>query len=188
MKIFFKSLLSHLTGVSTPLLGLSWTPPTDERKIAEEVVTFLEGRRVLLHSMYHPQVFRTNATFPMYSLRSIMEIRAYLTKTMTKLPRKSALFGLLRDMRNTCQDCAPALEQSANEPRSNWDVKSICEALAYFKSRMAWLIASLSIRYQIDVAEELVPFEISNDSTVKRTGGKKGKAIRRRREGKNRVR
>ena len=183
MKILLKDFLSRLTGISTPLFGLSWKPPNNQRKIAEQVITFLEGRRVIQieTGSSRNQPFRTNASYPQSSLISIEEIRRYLTKIMTKLPRQSALFKLLSEMRSACQECMPVLEDTLNERRSEWNVPSICDALSKLKSRMGWLIASLSIRYQIAIREDLIPFEIPNDWTIERMNEEKERPIRRRR-------
>jgi len=40
-------LLRHLSGVSTPFVGLSWVPPADQRPVAQRVLALLEDRRVL---------------------------------------------------------------------------------------------------------------------------------------------
>jgi hypothetical protein len=42
-----KQILSHLTGLSCPIFGISWNPTEPEISITKRVITFLEDRRVL---------------------------------------------------------------------------------------------------------------------------------------------
>ncbi|WP_428544101.1 DUF6650 family protein [Profundibacter sp.] len=43
----FKEVLSRVTGLSSPVCGVSWTPPEAQITTARKLVTFLEDRRVL---------------------------------------------------------------------------------------------------------------------------------------------
>ena len=38
----FSEILNRLTGISTPIVGISWNPPPLEVNIARKVITFLE--------------------------------------------------------------------------------------------------------------------------------------------------
>jgi len=67
MKLRGKSIANRLTGISTPIGGISWTPPVDERDKAKRLLTFLEDRRAL----YHPY----NMEIGDYVVESILEIR-----------------------------------------------------------------------------------------------------------------
>jgi len=40
-------LARRLTGISTPVIGVSWEPPVSESDAARRVLVFLEDRRVL---------------------------------------------------------------------------------------------------------------------------------------------
>lgn len=42
----FKEIASKITGVSFPVFGVSWNPGKPDIKIAQEVINFLEDRRV----------------------------------------------------------------------------------------------------------------------------------------------
>jgi hypothetical protein len=42
-----KQIAKRLTGISTPIGGISWTPPVDERDVAKKLLVFLEDRRAL---------------------------------------------------------------------------------------------------------------------------------------------
>ena len=43
----YEEILSRLTGISVPLFGVQWNPPTSEVTIARRIIRFLEDRRVL---------------------------------------------------------------------------------------------------------------------------------------------
>ena len=75
-------MLCRLTGISIPIFGVSWTPPADERKLAEEAVTYLENQGVL----YAPFEWE----HPKDAYDSAGSMRTELTTLMQKLPRRSA--------------------------------------------------------------------------------------------------
>ncbi|ABK17584.1 DUF6650 family protein [Syntrophobacter fumaroxidans] len=70
-KLKGKGLLSRLTGVSTPVGGVNWTPPIAEADVAKKLLVFLEDRRVLFMP-YDSEV-------GYYVVESILEIRQRLT-------------------------------------------------------------------------------------------------------------
>ena len=53
MKIPFTEIANRITGISTPVFGVSWNPPTLDSDIAKKLLTFFEDRRVLYRSPYH---------------------------------------------------------------------------------------------------------------------------------------
>ena len=63
-------ILSRLTGVSTPLGGVSFEPATSDVKVARSVIIFLEDRRVL----YDP----SEIEFGKYCVQSVLGIRQFL--------------------------------------------------------------------------------------------------------------
>ena len=50
-----KEIAKKITGISTPFGGVSWDPPIDEKKIAQQTIIFLEDRRVLF-SAYSEEI------------------------------------------------------------------------------------------------------------------------------------
>jgi hypothetical protein len=67
----FSEIANRVTGFSTPVFGIQWTPPRLDREVAERVIVFLEDRRVLYEAM--------EAAMPEYCVNSVLEIRAFLT-------------------------------------------------------------------------------------------------------------
>ena len=78
-KLKGKELAKRLTGISTPIGGLSWTPPVDERDVAKQLLVFLEDRRAL----YMPY----NLEVSPYVVDSVLEIRQRLTEDLEQISR-----------------------------------------------------------------------------------------------------
>jgi hypothetical protein len=72
----FSEIASRLTGISTPIGGVSWTPPTPDIEVARRVLTFLEDRRVL----YDPM----EAEVAAHCIESVLQIRRFLTEVLAE--------------------------------------------------------------------------------------------------------
>ncbi len=90
MKGKAKQWAARLTGLSIPLLGVSWQPSTSERDVATELVVSLEDRRVL----YNP----SEAEVPYHCVQSIIEVRHLLSEALMKLNGNGVLANHLRAM------------------------------------------------------------------------------------------
>lgn len=95
MKIKFKKVARSLTGFSTPVFGVSWNPPADERETVRQFIVFLEDRRVL----FNPY----DIEMPEYVDRSIIEIRQHLTELLGTLDENSKACEHIRAMRAACR-------------------------------------------------------------------------------------
>ena len=67
----FSEIANRLTGISTPLVGVSWQPTDLEVSAARRVIAFLEDRRVL----YAPDELEV----PEHCVQSVLEIRRFLS-------------------------------------------------------------------------------------------------------------
>lgn len=84
----YKEVLSRITGFSVPVFGVSWNPAQPEITIARKVLAFLEDRRVL-YNPYHLEVADQ-------CIRSVIEMRRFLTEVVGQLPSDSKLAEHLR--------------------------------------------------------------------------------------------
>jgi hypothetical protein len=87
----FSEIANRLTGISTPLGGVSWQAPELEVSAARRLIAFLEDRRVL----YAPDSWEV----PSHCVHSVLEIRHFLTAELGKLDGKAELSASLRAMR-----------------------------------------------------------------------------------------
>ena len=159
-KIAFRQLLNRLTGFSTPVFGVSWSPAESEKQVAERVITFLEDRRVILPrsvldnflvfvSVASPSAYDTDTLSPVTD--SIIEIRHFLTKQMQQLPRDSDLFKRLDGMRSVCRHSSGCLNRMSFR-ELEWE---LLPRLVEFKTLMCIHITAIAVSYGIDVSEEL---------------------------------
>jgi hypothetical protein len=174
MKIDFKKLVGRLTGFSIPIFGVSWNPPEIDRDVAGRIITFLEDRRIIHHDRSLINYLGHHTDIP---LRSILEIRGYLTKEMQRLARDSALFEILEGMRKACRAClehfelADLADDATYIPIGN-DLGNALywSALIEFKTRMGLLITTMAVQYGIDIPEELVqhlPADADDEPSMK---------------------
>jgi hypothetical protein len=95
MGVRFREILSRLTGISTPVFGVSWTPPEAEVARARRVLTFLEDRRVLYVD--------SEMELPDHCVQSVLRIREFLTSELGSMDSIDDEFaGVLRAMRAAC--------------------------------------------------------------------------------------
>ncbi len=150
-------IANRLTGFSTPFLGIQWTRAVLDREIAREVVVFLEDRRVL-YSPYEAEV-------PDYVLRSVFEIRSFLTEILRRGQMADELRDPLRAMRVACRSF---IEQAGvdDEPQlilpSPQDILGggtiswiFNQQLGKFRGVFGIHLALIAVRYDIEVPDEL---------------------------------
>jgi hypothetical protein len=90
----FNEIVHKLTGISCPIFGVSWTPTETERSIAQNIIIFLEPRRVL----YSPYEYEMVSS----CIHSVVQIKDYLTSALQKIKDDSKLNEYIRAMRNAC--------------------------------------------------------------------------------------
>lgn len=94
--------------MSTPVGGLSWTPPASERDEIRKLVVFLEDRRAL----FDPYNVEAVALVEY----SVQEIRAELTKVLQTIGENSRASEPLRTMRAACQRYLSRASAFRDEP------------------------------------------------------------------------
>lgn len=90
----FSEIALRLTGISCPIFGVSWNPPIDQRTIARKLILYLESKRVLYADL--------NDKFACSCVKSVLEIKSYLTNQIADVTEGSELEGYVRAMRNAC--------------------------------------------------------------------------------------
>jgi hypothetical protein len=104
-------LLAPLRGVNsvtTPVGGLSWTPPPSERDEVRKLIVFLEDRRAL----FDPY----NVEAVVLVEHSVQEIRAELTRVLQMIGETSRAGEPLRTMRAACQRYLSRASAFRDEP------------------------------------------------------------------------
>lgn len=155
-KIPFNNLIKRITGISTPVFGISWNPPEQERDVANRVLTILEDQRLLFGD--YTQLYNLGS----YAEKALYNLRVRLTEELSSLDRSTPLAQSLSAMRSACRKCLDQLENaSKNKPYSEF----CCgpgEQLAYWfgaigelRSTFGLVVAKLSTMYGIEVEEEL---------------------------------
>ena len=150
---------NRVTGVETPVFGISWNPPTLDVEVAERLVTFLEDRRAL----YNPFDRETLD----WVIESILEIRRKLTEYMEQLDRDSPLAKSMAAMRSACRTFLDRVERDA--PGSpHWRLYSphFFLALGELRSIIGIHVAQIAARHGINIEEQLasiVPTELDEE-------------------------
>lgn len=103
----FKEILSHITGLSIPVFGVSWNPQESARNVARRVIAFLEDRRVL----YVPSEMER----PDHCVDSVLQIRECLTRELGSLESHGELAQCLTAMRAACQKFLGTVDQDNGE-------------------------------------------------------------------------
>jgi hypothetical protein len=97
----FREIASRLTGISSPIFGVSWNPPAAEVTVARRVIAFLEDRRVLFAD--------ESIEVLEHCVRSVIEVRRYLTSEIQQLT-EGELCSSLRAMRAACRKFLEAVD------------------------------------------------------------------------------
>jgi len=149
----FSEIANRLTGISTPLVGVSWQPTEPEKAAARRVIVFLEDRRVL----YVP----SEQELPSHCVDSVLQIRRFLTSEIGRLSGKSELGASLRAMRAACRkflDTVGAKDMDIvryarqNGHYASWTFYS---ALGEMRGVFGIHIARIAARFRINVEDEL---------------------------------
>jgi hypothetical protein len=91
-----RQIRQRLTGVSTPLGGISWETRQDvDHEVLTRLIAFLEDRRVL----YNP----TEVEVVEHCVSSVLDIRRYLVTEVGRLPGDGDIATALRNMAAACR-------------------------------------------------------------------------------------
>lgn len=152
----FREIAQRITGVSTPVFGISWNPPEEKREIVRRLVAFLEDRRALyadFHMEYGPWVEQ-----------SVLEMRAEITSTLKACPEDDNLTGPLRAMRAACRKFLdemgpPDSGRRMYCPREAMMWQALGELRGVFGLHLARLCAAFGIDVEPELAKIFPPAE-----------------------------
>jgi hypothetical protein len=145
VKLKGKAIASRLTGISTPIGGISWKPPIDEKNKAKRLLVFLEDRRAL----YHPYDMEVGD----YVVKSILEIRERLTEDLEEVSKSSILGESLTAMRSACRRFLDDIQKPRG--RRHWLGSDFIKSLGELRALFGIHVARLACAYDLAVEKEL---------------------------------
>ena len=99
----FTEGIRRITGISTPVGGISWTPSMSERKTIYNFWQTLADRRIL---------YESKCKVPCEQMvTSVEAIRNMITSTLKELSPESSIRSLLEEMRTACHEFQMYLEE-----------------------------------------------------------------------------
>ncbi len=149
----FKEIASRITGISTPVIGVSWQPAKPEAVGARRVIAFLEDCRVL----YTPNELE----LPSHCVDSVLQIRHFLTSEIGKLDNKSELAASLRAMRAACRKFLDTVGANNRDiircARQNGHYASwtFYSALGEMRGVFGVHLATIAARFRLDIEDDL---------------------------------
>ncbi|MFH1891097.1 MAG: DUF6650 family protein [Candidatus Zixiibacteriota bacterium] len=148
----FKEILARITGLSSPVFGVSWNPPEPEVTAARRVVAFLEDRRVL----YVPSEMEV----PHHCVESVLEIRRFLTAEIQSLHERAAITDSLRAMRAACRKFMTTVGRrsdiiSFGAHGGHWASWEFNSALGELRGVFGVHVARIAASHGLDVEGEL---------------------------------
>jgi Family of unknown function (DUF6650) len=149
----FSEIASRITGISTPIIGVSWQPAKPEVVAARRVTAFLEDRRVL----YAPNELE----LPSHCVESVLQIRRFLTSEIGKLDGKSELAASLRAIRAACRKFLDTVATNDRDiiryARQNGHYASwtFYSALGEMRGVFGVHLARIAVRFRLDIEDDL---------------------------------
>jgi len=149
----FSEIANRLTGISTPLVGVSWQPTDLEVSAARRVIAFLEDRRVL----YAPDSLEV----PEHCVHSVLEIRHFLSAELGKLENSSEFAASLRAMRAACRKFLERVGTDGRETilyanqHGHWASWTFYSALGEMRGMFGVHLAKVAAEFKLDVEDRL---------------------------------
>jgi Family of unknown function (DUF6650) len=166
----FSEIANRLTGISTPLVGVSWQPSELEVSAARRVIVFLEDRRVL----YSPDSLEV----PEHCVHSVLEIRHFLSAELGKLGSPMEFAASLRAMRAACRKFLERVGTDGRETvlyanqHGHWASWTFYSALGEMRGTFGVHIAKIAAQFRLDVEDRLaaiLPAMVDSDDDDRRS-------------------
>ena len=149
----FKKIIKRITGISSPIFGVSWNPENTERDFAKEVIAYLEDRRVLYSS--------SEMEVPHYCVTSVLQIREFLTSKIGKLRKDAELARSLRAMRAACRKFLDKTESRNGDiirfgaSQGHWASWEFNGAVGELRGIFGVHLAKIAVTYGADIEKDL---------------------------------
>lgn len=165
MLIRAKDMLMRLTGFSTPIFGVSWSPPSSDRDAVRKLLAFLEDRRALFNPM--------SAEIEDHVVASIHTIREECVKAVGAVNDKAPAAEHIRAIGAACRrfldephptfddimerqrDPYFEREERYGQLRHGTHPAAFFTALGEFRAFVGMRVAALSSAYDIDIRGDL---------------------------------
>ena len=155
--VAYSDMAKRLTGFSTPVFGVSWTPSVNERDVVRRLMVFLEDRRVLYADRF--------MEYGPWVDQSIQEIRQELTDLLKARPDDDFLGSSLRGMRAACRKYLDAVGAPALKERRPWCLEQEpWLALGELRSVFGVHLARLGVAYGVDIEGDLTALLPAEDT------------------------
>ena len=157
----FKEIIKRITGISSPIFGVSWNPENTERDFAKEVITYLEDRRVL----YNPSEMEA----PHHCVDSVLKIREFLTPKIGKISEDSELAKSLKAMRAACRKFLDKTGMRNGDiirygaSIGHWASWEFNGSVGELRGVFGIHIAKIAVAYGIDVEKDLATILPADD-------------------------
>lgn len=149
----FTEIANRLTGISTPLGGLSWEASESTSSAARRVIAFLEDRRVL----YVPDQLEV----PSHCVHSVLDIRRFLSAELGKLEAGSEFAASLRAMRAACRKFLERVGVDGRDAtlyanqRGHWASWTFYSALGELRGTIGIHLAKIAAHFKLDIEDGL---------------------------------
>ena len=142
IKLEGRELANRLTGISTPIGGISWKPPVVERDKARQLLAYLAGERSL-HYPYDKEI----GTFV---VESILDTRERLARDIEDLSMDSILTQILRGMQAACRKFLDENQSPSAGYGWPYEAQLYC-TLGEFRALLGIHIARIACAYDLEV-------------------------------------
>jgi len=152
-KLKGRELAARLTGISTPIGGISWKPPVVERDKARRLLVYLAGERSL-HCPYDKEI----GTFV---VESILDTRERLARDIEDLSMDSILRHILRAMQAACRKFLDENQSPSAGYGWPYEAQLYC-TLGELRALFGIHIARIACAYDLEVdacLEDILPPE-----------------------------